>query len=99
MNKLVASAREAVADVRDGATILVGGFGVVQGWPTSLLEALRDRGARNLTLIANTPGVGPTSPQILAEAGLIGKLVASYAIYPKQRTPMEAGIREGRIVL
>jgi 3-oxoacid CoA-transferase len=99
MDKVAASAREAVASVRDGATILIGGFGVVQGWPASLLEALRDHGARNLTLVANTPGVGPTSPQILAEAGLVGKLVASYALYPKQRTPMEAGIREGRIAL
>jgi 3-oxoacid CoA-transferase len=99
MDKVVASAREAVADVADGATILVGGFGVVQGWPTSLLRALRDHGARDLTLVANTPGVGPTSPQILAEAGLVGKLIASYAMYPTQRTPMEAGIREGRIAL
>lgn len=96
---MVASARQAVADVPDGATILIGGFGVVQGWPTSLLEALRDHGARDLTLIANTPGVGPTSPQLLAEAGLVRKLVASYAVYPKQRTPMDAGIRAGRIAL
>jgi 3-oxoacid CoA-transferase len=99
MDKVATSAREAVAGIRDGATILIGGFGVVQGWPTSLLEALRDHGARDLTLIANTPGVGPTSPQILAEAGLVGKLIASYAVYPKQRTPMEAGIRSGRIAL
>src|SRR5262249_41230436 len=99
MDKTIASARQAVADIPDGATILIGGFGVVQGWPTSLLEALRDHGARDLTLIANTPGVGPTSPQLLAEAGLVGKLVASYAVYPKQRTPMDAGIRAGRIAL
>jgi 3-oxoacid CoA-transferase len=99
MDKVARSAREAVADVRDGATILIGGFGVVQGWPTSLLRALRDHGARDLTLVANTPGVGPTSPQILAEAGLVGRLIASYAMYPTQRTPMEAGIREGRITL
>jgi 3-oxoacid CoA-transferase len=98
MDKVV-SRRAAVADVPDGATILIGGFGVVQGWPTSLLEALRDRGARDLTLIANTPGVGPTSPQLLAEAGLVRRLVASYAMYPKQRTAMEAGIRAGRIAL
>ena len=77
MDKLVASARDAVTCIRDGATVLIGGFGVVQGWPTSLLVALRDHGARNLTLVANTPGVGPTSPQILAEAGLVGKLIAS----------------------
>ena len=99
MDKRVASAREAVACIRDGAIVLVGGFGVVQGWPTSLLTALRDHGARELTLVANTPGVGPTSPQILAEAGLVGKLIASYAIYPTQRTPMADGIRAGRIAL
>ena len=99
MDKIVASAREAVADIRDGATILIGGFGVVQGWPTSLLEALRDHGAGDLTLIANTPGVGPTSPQLLAEAGLVRKLVASYALYPKQRTAMDAAIRSGRVEL
>ena len=99
MDKVVASAREAVADIRDGATILIGGFGVVQGWPTSLLEALRDHGAGDLTLIANTPGVGPTSPQLLAEAGLVRKLVASYALYPKQRTAMDAAIRSGRVEL
>jgi 3-oxoacid CoA-transferase len=99
MDKVVASARAAIADVRDGATVMVGGFGVVQGWPRSLLDALRDHGARDLTIIANTPGVGPTSPQMLAEAGLVRKLIASYAVYPKQRTPMDAGIRSGRIEL
>ncbi len=99
MDKVVASARQAVADVPDGATVLVGGFGVVQGWPTSLLEALRDHGARELTLIANTPGVGPTSPQLLAEAGLVRKLIASYAVYPKQHTPMGDAIQAGRIGL
>src|SRR5262245_35743235 len=99
MDKVVSRARDAVADVPDGATVLVGGFGVVQGWPTTLLEALRDHGARALTLVANTPGVGPTSPQLLAEAGQVRKLVASYAVYPKQRTPMEAGIRSGSIAL
>src|SRR5262249_39305695 len=99
MDKLVASARAAVADVPPGATILIGGFGVVRGWPASLLAALREHRAGDLTLIANTPGVGPTSPQILAEAGLVRKLIASYAMYPTQRTPVEAGIRAGRIEL
>lgn len=99
MDKVVGSAREAVADIPDGATLLIGGFGVVQSWPTSLLEALRQHGARALTLVANTPGVGPTSPQVLAEAGQVRKLIASYAVYPKQRTPMDAGIRSGSIAL
>jgi 3-oxoacid CoA-transferase len=97
MDKLVASAREAVADVGDGATVLIGGFGVIQGWPASLLRALRERGSRGLTIVCNTPGVGPTSPQQLAENGQIRKLVASYAAYPTQRTPIEAAIRRGEI--
>jgi 3-oxoacid CoA-transferase len=99
VNKVVPDAAAAIADVPDGATILVGGFGVIQGWPASLLVALRERGTRGLTLICNTPGVGPTSPQILAESGQIRKLVASYAAYPTQRTPMEAGIKSGAIAL
>jgi 3-oxoacid CoA-transferase len=96
---VVASAREAVADVKDGATILFGGFGVVQSWPGSLLLALRDRGVRDLTLVFNTPGIGPLSAQVLAEAGLVRKVIASFAAYPTRTTPMEEQIRAGRIAL
>jgi 3-oxoacid CoA-transferase len=99
MDKLVRSAAAAVADVPDGASILFGGFGVVQGWPNSLLLALRDRAPRDLTLIFNTPGVGPLSAQILAEAGLVRRVIASFAAYPTRRTPIEDQIREGRIAL
>jgi 3-oxoacid CoA-transferase len=99
MDKVVARAAAAVADVADGATILFGGFGVVQGWPNSLLLALRDRGARDLTLIFNTPGVGPLSAQLLAEAGLVRKVIASFAAYPTRRTPIEEQINAGKIAL
>jgi 3-oxoacid CoA-transferase len=99
MDKLASSAAAAVADVRDGASILFGGFGVVQGWPNSLVLALRDRGARELTLVFNTPGVGPLSAQVLAEAGLVRRVIASFAAYPTRRTPMEDQIRAGRIEL
>ena len=97
MRKPVLTAAEAVADIADGATVMIGGFGVIQGWPSSLIGALRARGSRDLTIICNTPGVGPTSPQQLAETGQIRTLIASYAAYPTQPTPMEAGIRAGRI--
>lgn len=97
MDKHVESAAEAVADVGDGSTVLIGGFGVIQGWPASLIRALRDRGSRDLTIVCNTPGVGPTSPQQLAENGQIRRLVASYAAYPTQKTPIEAAIRRGEI--
>ena len=67
MRKPLFTAAAAVADIPDGASILLGGFGVIQGWPHELLFALRERGIRNLTIICNSPGFGPYSPQILAE--------------------------------
>ncbi|MBI3797294.1 MAG: 3-oxoacid CoA-transferase, partial [Deltaproteobacteria bacterium] len=67
MRKPLYTAAAAVADIPDGASILLGGFGVLQGWPHELLFALRARGVKNLTLICNSPGFGPFSPQILAE--------------------------------
>jgi acyl CoA:acetate/3-ketoacid CoA transferase alpha subunit len=88
MDKVARSAAAAVADIPDGATLLFGGFGVVQSWPNSLLIALRAHGARDLTLIFNTPGVGPLSAQSLAEAGLVRKVIASFAAYPKRSTPI-----------
>jgi 3-oxoacid CoA-transferase len=99
IDKVARSADEAVADIPDGASLLLGGFGVIQGWPTSLIRALHRRGARNLTVICNTPGVGPTSPQVLAENGQIRKLIASYAVYPTRPTPVEAAVRSGTITV
>ena len=99
MDKVAPSAAAAVADVPDGASLLFGGFGVVQGWPNSLLLALRAHGARDLTLIFNTPGVGPLSAQLLAEAGLVRKVIASFAAYPTRPTPIEEQIKAGKIEL
>src|SRR2546429_8876129 len=96
MDKVAESAAVAVADVPDGASLLFGGFGVVQGWPNSLLLALRDHGARDLIVIFNTPGVGPLSAQLLADAGLIRKAIASFAAYPTRPTPMEEPSKAGR---
>jgi 3-oxoacid CoA-transferase len=99
LDKLAHSAAAAVADIPDGARILLGGFGVIQGWPISLIKALHQRGTRALTIICNTPGVGPTSPQILAQNGQIRRLIASYAAYPTRPTPVEAAIQAGEIEL
>src|SRR5437867_13340831 len=99
MDKVAESAAAAVADVPDGARLLFGGFGVVQGWPNSLLLALRDHGARDLTVIFNTPGVGPLSAQLLAEAGLIRRVIASFAAYPTRPTPIEESIQAGKVAL
>jgi 3-oxoacid CoA-transferase len=99
VDKVVASAAAATADVPDGATLLLGGFGVIQGWAASCILAIAARAPRALTVVANTPGVGPLSPQCLAERGLVRKLVASFAVYPTQPAPMGDGIKAGRIAL
>jgi 3-oxoacid CoA-transferase A subunit len=57
-NKIITNAEEAVADIFDGATIMVGGFGSFGGLPINLLVALARQGAKNLTIIANAGGVG-----------------------------------------
>jgi 3-oxoadipate CoA-transferase alpha subunit len=62
INKIVSSFDEAVADVFDGAIILIGGFGPADGCPSNLIRALVKQGARNLTLVANTPGHGRQEP-------------------------------------
>jgi len=58
MNKVVTSAREALADVFDGAVILCGGFGCVGGMPSTLFRALAELPVKNLTLVGNAPVLG-----------------------------------------
>jgi 3-oxoacid CoA-transferase subunit A len=77
MNKVVASADEAVRDVQDGATIMVGGFGLC-GIPEELIEALVRKGVRNLTTISNNAGVDTFGLGKLLQAGQIRKHIGSY---------------------
>ena len=58
VNKIYETCGRAVADIFDGATIMIGGFGSFGGLPIHLLVALAKQGAKNLTLIANQGGVG-----------------------------------------
>lgn len=58
LNKIFSSCKKAVADIFDGATIMVGGFGSFGGLPINLIVALAEQGAKNLTVIANMGGVG-----------------------------------------
>jgi len=97
MRKFLLDATAAVADIPDGASILLGGFGVLQGWSHELLFALRERGVKNLTLICNSPGFGPFSPQILAENGQIKKLIASFGGYSYRVTPLSEQIGRGEV--
>ena len=67
MNKIVPSFDEAVADIFDGATILIGGFGARDGTPSYLIRALARQGARDLTIVANSMGYGKEGLKILAQ--------------------------------
>ena len=77
MNKVVASADEAVRDVRDGATIMVSGFGLC-GNPENLIAALHRKGVKDLTLISNNCGTTDLGLGVLLKARQIRKIVASY---------------------
>ncbi|MCP4578164.1 MAG: 3-oxoacid CoA-transferase subunit A, partial [Deltaproteobacteria bacterium] len=59
INKIVSGFDEAVADMTDGATILVGGFGTVFSMPSCLLEAVDRKGVKDLTTVSNVAGLGP----------------------------------------
>lgn len=78
LDKVIDSVADALADVRDGATILIGGFGIA-GIPTELICALLDQGARELTIVNNNGGDGPIGLSQLIAAGRVRKLVSSYA--------------------
>jgi 3-oxoacid CoA-transferase A subunit len=97
INKIYSSCQEAVADIPDGAVIMIDGFGGPGGMPQNLLLALRDQGARNLTIIGNTTGLGGTfgtqpgksyiDPSILVENGQVKKAIASFPVSPSPSRP------------
>jgi len=77
MNKLVASADEAVAAIPEGATIMMGGFGLC-GIPETLIAALRRRGTRGLTVISNNAGVDDFGIGVLLKARQVRKMISTY---------------------
>ena len=77
IDKRFASAREAVADVHDGATVMIGGFGEA-GSPIELIHALIDQGATGLTVVSNNTGTGLVGLAALLRAGRVRKVVCSF---------------------
>ena len=77
MNKVLPDAAAAVADVEDGATIMMGGFGLC-GIPENLIEALLKKGSKNLTIISNNAGIDGFGVGLLLQAKQIRKIVATY---------------------
>jgi 3-oxoacid CoA-transferase subunit A len=77
MNKIVAGADEAIKDISDGATIMLGGFGLC-GIPENCINALVKRGVKNLTCISNNAGVDDFGLGLLLHTRQIKKMMSSY---------------------
>src|SRR5215472_5081093 len=99
IDKRVSSAADALADVVDGATVLISGFGGA-GFPNVLIRALRDRGRKNLTLVVNSATHRYSLTHELIEAGLVRKVVCSAARgQGKDLSPFETLWKAGKIEL
>jgi len=77
INKIVESAAVAVADIHDGATIMIGGFGTA-GMPSELIDALITQGARGLTIVNNNAGNGDTGIAALLATKRVRKIICSF---------------------
>jgi 3-oxoacid CoA-transferase subunit A len=77
MNKLLSTSDQAVSDIQDGATVMVGGFGLC-GVPENLIAALVRRGVRNLRTISNNMGIDGCGMGLMLEAGMIASHIGSY---------------------
>ncbi|HJV63248.1 MAG TPA: 3-oxoacid CoA-transferase subunit A [Albitalea sp.] len=97
IDKIVPSIEAALQDVRDGATVMIGGFGGA-GQPTELIEGLIAQGARDLTIVNNNAGNGEVGLAALLKAGRVRRIICSF---PRQADSQvfDALYRSGRIEL
>jgi len=77
MNKVVASADEAIRDIPDGATLMVGGFGLC-GIPETLIKALQRKGTKDLTVMSNNAGTSDYGLGLLLRTRQIRKMISTY---------------------
>ena len=112
-NKVFSSAADAVADIPDGSTVLIDGFGGPGGMAQYLMLALRDHGAKQLTMVSNTagiagavnfgtpPGMRTIDHSILVVNGQIKKAIASFPVSPSPSRPtaFELAYRNGDVEL
>jgi len=97
ISKILDSLETAVADIHDGATVMIGGFGTA-GMPSELIDALIAQGARDLTIVSNNAGNGDTGLAALLKAGRVRKIICSF---PRQADSyvFDALYRAGEIEL
>ena len=77
INKIYPSVEAALADVRDGSTVMIGGFGTA-GIPTRLIDGLIAQGAKDLTIVNNNAGNGDTGLAALLKTGRVRKIICSF---------------------
>src|SRR5436305_3427196 len=100
MNKIVASPEQAVADIPDGATVAIAGFGVAHRFATALICALRDQNTKELCLVCNSLGdPGAERGQMLAENKQVKKLIAAFSVRPGTPTASEEQIGTGEMAV
>jgi 3-oxoadipate CoA-transferase alpha subunit len=97
INKQISSVASAVADIPDGATVMVGGFGA-SGSPIELIHALIDQGAEDLTVINNNTGNGEVGLAALIGNGQVRKMICSFPRSSQSKVFPEL-YRQGRIEL
>lgn len=97
INKIALSVADALADVKDGSTVMIGGFGTA-GIPNELIDGLIEQGAKDLTLVNNNAGNGETGLAALLKAGRVRKIICSF---PRQADSQvfDALYRSGQLEL
>ena len=97
INKIASSIAQSLSGIRDGSTVLIGGFGTA-GIPNELIEGLIEQGARDLTIVNNNAGNGDTGLAALLKTGRVRKIICSF---PRQTDShvFDELYRSGRIEL
>jgi 3-oxoadipate CoA-transferase alpha subunit len=97
INKIVQTLAEAMAGIRDGSVVMLGGFGSI-GLPYALVDGLLEQGAKDLTVVANNAGIGRTGLAKLFDANRVRKIICSY---PRTADPVAflEAYRAGRVEL
>ena len=113
MNKVFSTFEEAVSDIHDSAILMIDGFAGPGGTSQNLIKALRDHGAKDLTIISNTaglasvigfgtlPGDRPIDIGILVDNNQVKKVIASFPVSPSPSRPtsFEPGVTLGQVDL
>ena len=97
MNKVIASAKEAIADLNEGAIVALAGFGLGHRFPNTLIRELRAKGTKNLTVVCNSLGNAGEKGQMLVENDQVAKIMVAFSVRPSIKTAAEERIIAGKL--